>query len=69
MQSRVNRQSRQRLADGKVRIMVTADAQITHIKVWVERTPMAATLSGDVTGRVPLRVKMGAQVINKVGQT
>lgn len=66
VQSRVNRQSRQRLTDSKVRIIVTADAQIAHIKVYVERAPMAATLSGDVTGRVPLNVKMGAQVVNKV---
>ncbi|KAL9987278.1 hypothetical protein ACROYT_G001559 [Oculina patagonica] len=65
VQSRVNRQSRQRLADGKVRIMVTADAQITKIEVHVERAPMAAALSGDVTGRVPLKVKMGAHVVNK----
>lgn len=65
VQSRVNRQSRQRLTDSKVRLTVTADAQITHIQVFVERAPMAATLSGDVTGRVPLRVKMGAQVVNK----
>ena len=63
----MNRQSRQRLADSKVRIMVTADAQITNIQVYVERAPMAAALSGDVTGRVPLGVKMGTQVINKVG--
>lgn len=27
---------------------------------------MAAALSGDVTGRVPLNVKLGAQMINKV---
>lgn len=66
VQSRVNRQSRQRLADGKVRMMVTTDAQITQIEVRVERAPMAAALSGDVTGRVPLKVKMGAQVLNKV---
>ncbi|KAJ7365897.1 hypothetical protein OS493_002623 [Desmophyllum pertusum] len=65
VQSRVNRQSRQRLADGKVRMMVTTDAQITQIEVRVERAPMAAALSGDVTGRVPLKVKMGAQVLNK----
>lgn len=66
VQSRVNRQSRQRLTDSKVRITVTADAQVTHIEVSVERAPIAATLSGDVTGRVPLNVKMGAQVGNKV---
>ncbi|PFX23619.1 hypothetical protein AWC38_SpisGene11829 [Stylophora pistillata] len=65
VQSRVNRQSRQRLTDGKVRIMVTADAQIAHIDVHVERTPMATTLCGDVTGKVPLKVKMGGQVVNK----
>lgn len=65
VQSRVNRQSRQRLAEGKVRMVVTADAQITKIDVLVERAPMAAALSGDVTGRVPLKVKMGAQVGNK----
>lgn len=46
--------------------MVTADAQITKIEVHVERAPMAAALSGDVTGRVPLKVKMGAHVVNKV---
>lgn len=66
MQSRVNRQSRQRLAEGKVRMVVTADAPITEIDVLVERAPMAAALSGDVTGRVPLKVKMGQQVDNKV---
>ena len=66
VQSRVNRQSRQRLTDSKVRITVTADAQITDIEVYVERAPMAATLSGDVIGRVPLNVKMGAQVVDKV---
>lgn len=65
VQSRVNRQSRQRLTDGKVRIMVTADAQITAIEVHVERTPMATALCGDITGRVPLKVKMGGQVVNK----
>ncbi|XP_020603124.1 uncharacterized protein LOC110042123 [Orbicella faveolata] len=65
VQSRVNRQSRQRLAEGKVRMVVTADAQIAKIEVLVERAPMAAALSGDVTGRVPLKVKMGAQVGNK----
>ena len=47
-------------------MVVTADAQITQIEVLVERAPMAAALSGDVTGRVPLKVKMGAQVGNKV---
>ena len=46
--------------------MVTADAQIAHIDVHVERTPMATTLCGDVTGKVPLKVKMGGQVVNKV---
>jgi len=66
VQSRVNRQSRQRLAEGKVRMVVTADAPITEIDVLVERAPMAAALSGDVTGRVPLKVKMGQQVGNKV---
>lgn len=66
VQSRVNRQSRQRLADGKVRIMIKTEAQIEHIGVCVERIPMAAALSGDVTGRVPLNVKLGAQMINKV---
>lgn len=66
MQSRVNRQSRQRLAEGKVRMVVTADSPITEIDVLVERAPMAAALSGDVTGRVPLKVKMGHQVGNKV---
>lgn len=65
VQSRVNRQSRQRLTDSKVRIAVTADAQITQVNVYVERAPMAAALSGDTTGRVPLKVKMGAQVANK----
>ncbi|CAH3131630.1 unnamed protein product, partial [Porites lobata] len=65
VQSRVNRQSRQRLADGKVRIMIKTEAQIEHIGVYVERIPMAAALSGDVTGRVPLNVKLGAQMINK----
>lgn len=47
-------------------MVVTADAQIAKIEVLVERAPMAAALSGDVTGRVPLKVKMGAQVGNKV---
>lgn len=47
-------------------MVVTADAQITQVDVLVERAPMAAALSGDVTGRVPLKVKMGAQVGNKV---
>ena len=47
-------------------MVVTADAQIAKIDVLVERAPMAAALSGDVTGRVPLKVKMGAQVGNKV---
>ena len=46
--------------------MVTADAQIGNIEVQVERTPMATTLCGDVTGKVPLKVKMGSQNVNKV---
>lgn len=54
------------MADGKVRIMIKTEAQIEHIGVCVERIPMAAALSGDVTGRVPLNVKLGAQMINKV---
>ena len=32
----------------------------------VDRAPMAAAPSGGVTGRVPLKIKMGAQVGNKV---
>ena len=66
VQSRINGQSRQRIADGKIRIKITADAQITQVQVYVERAPLAVTLSGDTTGRVPLKVKMGVQVINKV---
>ena len=47
-------------------MVVTADAPISQVDVLVERAPMAAALSGDVTGRVPLKVKMGPQVDNKV---
>lgn len=65
VQSRVNRQSRQRLTGSKVRIVVTTDAQIADVMVYVERAPMAAALCGDSTGRVPLKVKMGTQVVNK----
>ena len=68
VQSRVNRQSRQRLTGSKVRIVVTTDAQIAHVMVYVERAPMAAALCGDSTGRVPLKVKMGTQVVNKVSK-
>ena len=46
--------------------MIKTEAQIEHIGVCVERILMAAALSGDVTGRVPLNVKLGAQMINKV---
>jgi len=68
VQSRVNRQSRQRLTGSKVRIVVTTDAQIAHVMVYVERAPMAAALCGDSTGRVPLKVKMGTQAVNKVSK-
>ena len=66
MQSRVNRQSRQRLADAKVRIVATVEAQMENTQVYVERIPDAAFLAGYQTGRILLKPKMGNFVGNKV---
>ncbi|XP_032233948.1 uncharacterized protein LOC116616144 isoform X2 [Nematostella vectensis] len=58
-QSRVGRESKQRLIDSRVRMIATFHAQIQQIHVYVERAPESAMLCGDHTGRVPLTVKMG----------
>jgi len=66
VQSRVGRESRQRLIDARVRMIVTFQAQIQKIKVFVERIPEAAALVGDANGRVELETKMGKLEANKV---
>ena len=65
-QSRVNKKSRQRVEKGRVRIMVTSDAQIQHIEVHVERIPKAASLFGDKCGEVRLKTNSEDQHVNKV---
>lgn len=55
-QSRVNRQSRQRVVKGKIKVCVTTGGhQVQTIEVYVERTPDAAHLVGDKCGRVYLK--------------
>jgi hypothetical protein len=66
-QSRINRQSRQRILKGKVDMVVTFDAQIQDIGVTVERIPEAKTLSGDKCGQVAIKVKVEKLELNKVG--
>lgn len=59
-QSRANRQSRQRVENGKIKIRVyTAGPQVQSIEVYVERTPDAAVLVGDRCGRVSLKSQPG----------
>lgn len=65
VQSRVNKQSKQRLSEARVRMVVSFDAQISEIKVYVERAPEAAALCRDKTGRVRLQCKMGQLSLNK----
>ncbi|XP_031553206.1 uncharacterized protein LOC116290330 isoform X2 [Actinia tenebrosa] len=65
VQSRVGRESKQRLVDARVRMVVTFDAQIEGIQIFVERVPEAAALLGDNTGRVELEPRMGDLVLNK----
>ena len=65
-QSRVNKISRQRVDSGKVRIMVTSEAQIQHIDVHVERAPKAAVLFGDSCGQVRLETHKYVHHHNKV---
>lgn len=66
VQSRVGRESRQRLIDARIRMLVTFQAQIHRVRVFVERIPQAAILCNDVNGRVELDTKMGKLVTNKV---
>ncbi|KAJ7365899.1 hypothetical protein OS493_002629 [Desmophyllum pertusum] len=59
-QSRVNRQSRQRVVKGKIKVRVTTRGhQLQTIEVYVERTPDAAHLVGDKCGRVYLKPQTG----------
>lgn len=45
--------------DSKVCIVVIVDVQIIQVNVYVERVLMVVVLSGDIMGRVLLKVKMG----------
>lgn len=66
-QSRVNRQSRQRVVKGKIRVCVTTGGhQVQTIEVYVERTPDAAHLVGDKCGRVCLKPQPGPYFSSKV---
>lgn len=66
-QSRVNRQSRQRVVKGKIKVRVTTRGhQVQAIEVYVERTPDAAHLVGDKCGRVYLKPQPGPYFPNKV---
>lgn len=67
-QSRVGKESRQRLIDARIRMIITFEAQIQSIKVFVERIPEAALLCNDFNGRVELETKMGKLESNKVGR-
>lgn len=65
-QSRVNRQSRQRVVKGKIKVRVlTRGHQVQAIEVYVERTPNAALLVGDKCGRVYLKPQPGPYFPNK----
>lgn len=66
-QSRANRQSRQRVVKGKIKVRVlTQGHQVQTIEVYVERTPNAALLVGDKCGRVYLKSQPGPYFPNKV---
>ena len=66
-QSRVNRQSRQRVVKGKIKVCVTTGGhQVQTIEVYVERTPDAAHLVGDKCGRVYLKPQPGPYSLSKV---
>lgn len=66
-QSRANRQSRQRVVKGKIKVRVlTQGHQVQTIEVYVERTPNAALLVGDKCGRVYLKSQPGTYFPNKV---
>ena len=66
-QSRVNRQSRQRVVKGKIKVRVTTRGhQLQTIEVYVERTPDAAHLVGDKCGRVYLKPQTGPYFPSKV---
>ena len=67
-QSRVGRESRQRLVDARIRMLITFQAQIQGIQVFVERIPEAALLCNDFNGRVKLETKMGKLESNKVSR-
>lgn len=65
-QSRANRQSRQRVVKGKIKVRVlTQGHQVQTIEVYVERTPNAALLVGDKCGRVYLKSQPGPYFPNK----
>ncbi|XP_048583677.1 uncharacterized protein LOC116612243 [Nematostella vectensis] len=64
-QSRVNRQSRQRILNARIGVAVTFDAQIQEVEAAVERMPEARVLHGDTCGLVPLKVEMGKLELNK----
>lgn len=66
-QSRANRQSRQRVVKGKIKVRVlTQGHQVQTIEVYVERTPNAALLVGDKCGRVYLKSQPGPYFPNKL---
>ena len=67
-QSRVNRTSKQRILEGRIKVRVTSRApQIQSIDVYVDRTPDASVLVGSGgCGRVYLKPKPGSHYLNKV---
>ena len=55
-QSRAGGGSRQRITSGLINIRTTSEGQLCDMNVFVQRTPEAAALCGDVNGRIPLDV-------------
>ena len=66
-QSRANRQSKQRVENGKIKIRVNSSGpQVQSIEVHVERAPDAAVLVGDRCGRVFLKSQPGKHLPHQV---
>jgi hypothetical protein len=65
-QSRAGGGSHQRISSGLINIKATSQGQLCGMNVFVQRMPEAATLCGDINGRILLRVNHERYFQNQV---
>ena len=66
VQSRAGGGSHQRVSSGEINIRAISDGQLCGMNVFVQRLAEAATLCGDINGRIPLEVNYEDYFKNQV---